>query len=207
MKSSALRTPRRPPSAPALQTSMRIPSTSALQIPSSTPSHGCGFSLEPLTPRFSADPEEVLTLSDIETLPGAKSTVEDELESLISVPITEKLGSQGSVEIPEEKSAAAADEKVETEIASRLRQALLEVRRSKGVSGESKKLLDALIEVAIRDVGADRCEDSHLMFLAKARIWIVCFLILMVAVMNLMAISVVFDGDGGQDFSGLLHPT
>lgn len=102
----------------------------------------------------------------------------------------------------------AAEE--QEEMVDRLRGALLEVRKSADVSGGTKRLLGSLVEMAITDVGDDPRQENgqrDSAVCAKVRIGIVCFLILLAALMNLLAISTVLIGGGGRDLSGLPPPT
>lgn len=122
------------------------------------------------------------------------------------LPVALEHGLQESIEIDVKK--ATEEEKVA--MVDRLREAMLEVRKSTDVSAGSKKLLAALVEVAMGDTGGDPREENgrwDSAFWAKVRIGILGFLILLVALMDLLAISTVPIGGEGRDFSGLPPPT
>ncbi|CAL9064133.1 uncharacterized protein LOC135680403 [Musa acuminata AAA Group] len=161
---------------------------------------------------FSAVPEDVPLESHdlIESSPEASSTVEDPAERTpvppSPLPVALEHGLQESIEIDVKK--ATEEEKVAA--VDRLREAMLEVRKSTDVSAGSKKLLAALVEVAMGDTGGDPREENgrwDSAFWAKVRIGILGFLILLVALMDLLAISTVPIGGEGRDFSGLPPPT
>nr|XP_018682407.1 PREDICTED: uncharacterized protein LOC108953017 [Musa acuminata subsp. malaccensis] len=161
---------------------------------------------------FSAVPEDVPFESHdlIESSPEASSTVEDPAERipvpLSPLPVALEPGLQESIEIDVQK--ATEEEKIA--VVDRLREAMLEVRKSTDVSAGSKKLLAALVEVAMGDTGGDPREENgrwDSAFWAKVRIGILGFLILLVALMDLLAISTVPIGGEGRDFSGLPPPT
>ncbi|KAJ8498978.1 hypothetical protein OPV22_009530 [Ensete ventricosum] len=214
MKPALLQTPRRTPSpashgARAKETpppSKHHPKVlPRALIPSSLPDLLC------LSSDFSAVPEDAPLESHdlIESSPEASSTVEDPAEGTpvppSPLPVAPEHGLQESIEIDVKKPTEE-----EVAVVDRLREALLEVRKSTDVSSGSKKLLAALVELAMGDMGGDPREENgrwDSAFWAKVRIGILGFLILLVALMDLLAISTVPIGGEGRDFSGLPPPT
>ncbi|XP_074569643.1 uncharacterized protein LOC141826299 [Curcuma longa] len=139
--------------------------------------------------------------------PESSSNVEDPTE--VSSPLLIESKDEGS-QVSSKTIMRAVDELEigpEDGLVDRLRKALRELMESAEVKGRSEMLLGALLE-AIEDA---RCEgdakwDSA--FWTKVRIGIICFLILLVAAMNLLVVwAAVVDGGELQDFSGLPPPT
>ncbi|XP_072995135.1 uncharacterized protein [Typha latifolia] len=81
----------------------------------------------------------------------------------------------------------------------RVREALIEIGTTTEVIGGSEKLLEALVEIAVCErmgYSGRRGGSSNPVFWAKVRIWIVGFLIVLVAVLNVLLVSAIWIGDG-----------
>ncbi|KAG6486982.1 uncharacterized protein LOC122011633 [Zingiber officinale] len=189
---------------------------SGLQTPRRTPRpaiHGGGRPKEtpPLLPKvvsrrlslpFSTVSEE--TLDDCGDLldfpPEANSIVEDPTDISDPLPIeSEEEGSHGSSNTI--VRTVAEQEIRPEELVDRLRKDLRELMESTDVKGRSETLLCALLEA----IESTRCEEDPRWDSVKVSIGIVCFLVLLVAAIDLLVVweAVI----ARRDFSSLPPPT